>query len=409
MKRFKEYLLSNRILPEKRIPYYISWVSRFYEHCGKEVGETYTDDEVQHYIHYLTKFREEWQVKQAREAVDLYRFIQKKKLQSRRKRDIDGHVDWKEVAEETVRMLRLKHRSLSTEKTYIGWLRDFYRFNQAVSPKSLDGSHVKDYLTYLAVDRHVAVSTQNQAFNALLFVYRYVLDKDIENLHGVIRARAKRRLPVVMTKGEVMKLFEHLQGTGLLMAQLIYGSGLRLAECIKLRVKDIDFEQNYLTIRGKGDKDRRTVLPESLKDDLRVHLHQIRNLFEKDRKDGIAGVYMPNALDRKYPNAGKEWIWFWVFPSKSLSVDPRTRTVRRHHVHYNTLQKQIHQAAIKAAIPKKVSVHTLRHSFATHLLEKGYDIRTIQELLGHANVQTTMIYTHVANKNPLGVRSPMDL
>jgi len=194
------------------------------------------------------------------------------------------------------------------------------------------------------------------------------------------------------------------------LAKIIYGCGLRLNECIKLRVKDIDFEQSCLTVKsGKGDKDRQTVLPESIKNELREHIEQVRDIYDQDRLDNIEGVFLPDALDRKYPNAGKEWIWFWVFPSRSLSVDPRSRVVRRHHVHYNTLQKYIKQAAEAADIPKKVSVHTLRHSFATHLLEKGYDIRTIQELLGHVSVQTTMIYTHVASKNKLGVKSPLDI
>ena len=191
---------------------------------------------------------------------------------------------------------------------------------------------------------------------------------------------------------------------------ILYGSGLRLMECLRLRIKDIDLEKCCLTVRnGKGDKDRQTVFPESLKNSLRNHLERVRDLYEKDRKDDIDGVYLPDALGRKYINAGKEWIWQWVFPSKSLSVDPRTRKVRRHHVHHNTLQKQIKKAALDAGLTKRVTVHTLRHSFATHLLEKGYDIRTIQELLGHSSVQTTMIYTHVATKNKLGVKSPLDL
>ena len=213
-----------------------------------------------------------------------------------------------------------------------------------------------------------------------------------------------------MTKQEVFKLFDNLDGTNLLMAQICYGCGLRLRECIKLRVKDIDFEQCCLTVRsGKGDKDRQTVFPESLKNDFRRHLEKVRELYEKDRTDDIDGVCLPNALERKYINAGKEWIWQWVFPSKSLSVDPRTKKIRRHHIHPNTLQKQIKKAALNAGLTKRITVHTLRHSFATHLLEKGYGIRTIQELLGHSSVQTTMIYTHVASKNKLGVKSPLDL
>ena len=410
MKRFKTYLIAKRIVPEKRVPYYVSWVSRFYAFCNKNPGDDVSDAEIDKFLRHLNKSCEEWQIKQAKEAVDLYRFIHRKSTVPGGDTLMDADSRWKQVADETVRMLRLKHRSMSTEKTYLGWLRDFYRFCRPMDPQALDESHVRDYLTHLAVDRKVAAATQNQAFNAILFVFRHVLDKEIQNLHGAIRALQKRRLPVVLTRQEVFQLFDHLNGTSLLMAQIIYGCGLRLSECVKLRVKDIDFEQSCLTVRsGKGDKDRLTVLPESLKNDLREHLHGVRELYEKDRKDQIAGVWLPDALERKYPHAGKEWIWQWVFPARSLSVDPRSRIVRRHHVHHNTLQKRIKQAALKAQIPKRVTVHTLRHSFATHLLEKGYDIRTIQELLGHAHVQTTMIYTHVASKNKLGVRSPMDL
>jgi len=410
MERFKTYLLAKRIVPENRIPYYISWVSRFYEFCGKSPDDDVSSSEVDRFLKHLAKSREEWQIKQAKEAVELYGFINRQASGPLGIRTMESDSQWKSVAEETVRMLRLKQRSLRTEKTYMGWLRDFYRFCNTTPPQVLEESHLKDYLTHLAVDRKVAAATQTQAFNAILFVFRHVLDKEIRNLHEVIRAQRRRRLPVVLTRQEIFQLFEHLKGVNLLMSQLIYGCGLRISECVRLRVQDIDFEQNVLTVRsGKGDKDRRTILPESLKDDLREHLHGVHELYEKDRKDHIAGVYLPNALDRKYPNAGKEWIWQWVFPSKSLSVDPRARQIRRHHVHHNTLQKQIKKAAFNAGIPKKVTVHTLRHSFATHLLEKGYDIRTIQELLGHASIQTTMIYTHVAGKNTLGVKSPLDL
>ncbi|MBW2088752.1 MAG: integron integrase [Deltaproteobacteria bacterium] len=410
MDRFKDYLLAKRIVPENKIPYYIAWISQFYAFCDKTPGDDVSSAEVERFLKHLTKFREEWQIKQAKEAIELYEFTRRQGSGPLGNRTMESDSQWKSVAEETVRMLRLKHRSLSTEKTYMGWLRDFYRFSNSTPPHALDESHLRDYLTHLAVDRKVAAATQTQAFNALLFVFRHVLDKEIRNLHEVIRAQRKRKLPVVLSKQEVFQLFEHLEGINLLMAQLIYGCGLRISECVRLRVKDVDFEQNVLTIRsGKGDKDRQTVLPESLKDDLREHLHGVRELYEKDREDHIAGVYLPNALDRKYPNAGKEWIWQWVFPSKSLSVDPRARKIRRHHVHHNTLQKKIKQAALQAGIHKKVTVHALRHSFATHLLEKGYDIRTIQDLLGHASVQTTMIYTHVAGKNRLGVRSPLDL
>jgi len=306
--------------------------------------------------------------------------------------------------------LRLKHLALTTEKSYISWVRSFYRFLKGRSPCDIDASHMKDFLTHLAVERRVAKSTQNQAFNALLFLYRHVLDKEVDSLLDTVRAYPNRRLPTVLSQQEVRRLIKEMTGIPKLMAQLVYGCGLRLKECVRLRVQDVDFERGTLTVRsGKGDKDRQTVLPESLLDDLRQHLAYVRELYEKDQQSDISGVYLPNALERKYPNAGRQWIWQWLFPSKFISADPRTQKLRRHHIHSSLLQKQVSQAAARAGIPKKVSVHTLRHSFATHLLEKGYDIRTIQELLGHVSVQTTMIYTHVARRNALGVRSPLDL
>ncbi|MEW5948293.1 MAG: integron integrase [Thermodesulfobacteriota bacterium] len=407
MEDFKTYLLSKNIVPETKLVYYISWITQFYAFCGKNPGDDVSSEEIASFLKHLTKSREDWQVDQANEAIQLYLYYNQRKCQN--KADLGTNTQWKAVAQDMIRMLRLKHRSLNTEKTYMGWLRSFYRFLNGQSPYALDSSHVKDFLSYLAVERNVSSSTQNQAFNAILFLFRYVLDKNIDDITGAIRASKKRRLPVVLTKQEIFRLFDHLNGTGLLMSRLLYGCGLRLRECLKLRIKDIDFERGCLTVRaGKGDKDRETVLPESLKNDLRKHLEKVRNLFEKDRRDNVAGVELPGALERKYPNAGKEWSWQWVFPSKWLSVDPRTRQIRRHHIHPNNLQKQIKQAAIEAGLTKRVTVHTLRHSFATHLLEKGYDIRTIQELLGHTSVQTTMIYTHVATKNKLGVKSPLD-
>jgi integron integrase len=401
--------LSKRIVPEKRLGYYLSWITQFYAFCDKSLCDDVSDEEIDSFLRHLMKSREDWQVSQANEAIRLYMYCNRRKCRGKANADIYSDAQWKGVAQDMVRMLRLRHRSLSTEKSYIGWLRSFYRFLNGQSPYELDSSHVKDFLSYLAVDRSVSASTQNQAFNAIVFLFRHVFDKDIDDIRGAIRASKKRRLPVVLTKREVYLIFDHLNGTRLLIAQLIYGCGLRLMECLRLRVKDIDFERSCITVRsGKGDKDRETVLPESLKNDLRGHLDKVADLFEKDRRDKVAGVQLPGALERKYPNAGKEWAWQWVFPSKTLSVDPRTRQIRRHHIHPTYLQKQIKRAALAAGLTKRITVHTFRHSFATHLLEKGYDIRTIQELLGHASIQTTMIYTHVAGKNKLGVKSPMD-
>lgn len=299
--------------------------------------------------------------------------------------------------------------ALSTERTYLFWLRRFYRFVNGQSPFNLDSNHVKNFLTHQAVDLRVAKSTQDQAFNALLFFYRHVLGKDLDDLREVVRSRSGRRLPVVLTKAEVFKLLDHLKGVYGLMAGMIYGGGLRLRECVKLRIKDIDLERNLITVIGaKGNKDRNTLLAHRIKPELIEYIEKDRRLFTQDRDNNLPGIWLPNALERKYPNAGKEWIWQWVFPADNLSTDPRTKIMRRHHIYPFTLQRHVKRATFAARITKCVTVHTPRHFFATHLLEDGYDIRTIQELLGHANLQTTMIYTHVAAKNTLGVRSPLD-
>ena len=325
------------------------------------------------------------------------------------KTDINSNDQWKIAADEMSKMLRLKQRRPATEKAYLYWLRQFYRFLNGLSPLKLDSTHVKNFLTYLAVERRVSKSTQNQAFNSILFFYSHVLEKEMDGLHDVIRSRRHRYLPTVLTKNEINRLLDQLDGIYRLMAQIIYGGGLRLRECTGLRIKDVDFERNVINIHAaKGDKDRQTMLPESLGDVLKKHIESIRPLYENDREQNVPGVELPNALERKYPNAGKEWIWQWVFPANHLSKDPRSGIIRRWHIYPSTLQKHIKIAATKARIAKRVTVHSLRHSFATHLLESGSDIRTVQELLGHSSVKTTMIYTHVTQKNTIGTKSPLD-
>ncbi|MCG8480092.1 MAG: integron integrase [Spirochaetales bacterium] len=273
----------------------------------------------------------------------------------------------------------------------------------------LDDSHVRSFLTHLAVERSVATSTQRQAFNAVLFLYRHVLKRDIHSLRSAVFARAKQRLPVVLSRRDIELIFSCMKPPYLLMARLIYGSGLRLSECLALRIKDLNTNEGTITVRsGKGGKDRITVLPKSLVPELREYGRSVRALFDQDRALGNPGVPLPGALAAKYPNAGTEWGWFWLFPSQRLSVDKRTGAAGRYHAYPSSLQRAFHQAVVAARITKRASIHTLRHSFATHLIEVGYDIRTVQELLGHNDVSTTMIYTHVATRNNLGIISPMD-
>lgn len=409
MERFKSYLLSRHVINDKNAGFYLYWVTEFYKYCKKHLTDSVTKEDIEGFLKYLSKSREDWQVNQAAEAIKLYLFYNKRKHIDNTLKNLAESTQWKAVADDMYKMLRLKHRSYRTEQAYMGWVRKFYRFLNGQSPYSLESTHVKDFMTYLAVEKKVAISTQNQAFNAILFLFRHILDKQIDEVGDAVRAKNKRRLPVVLSKPEINRLFDQMTGTNHLMARTIYGCGLRLRECVHLRIKDIDFERNAVTVRiGKGNKDRETVLPESLKEDFHEHLEGVRTIYEKDIKSDVAGVMLPGALERKYPGAGKEWPWFWVFPSHKLSLDPRTNIVRRHHIYAGNLQRQIKQAGKKAKIPKQITVHTLRHSFATHLLEKGYDIRTIQDLLGHSDLRTTMIYTHVASKNKHGIISPLD-
>jgi integron integrase len=409
MQEFKAYLLAMKITSPKVVDFYLHWVRQFYRFSRMEIGEPSTREAVETYLKYLSKKHEDWQVDQAARAIKLYEFHKSRQERAETNQNIGKDAQWKAAAEDMRKMLRLMHRSHRTEKTYLGWVRRFYRFLDGQSPHRLDSSHVKDFMTHLAVEQKVSASTQNQAFNAILFLFRHTLDKDIEGIGDAVRAKRTRRLPVVLTRSEIDRLFEKLKGVNLLMVRCIYGCGLRLAECISLRIKDIDFEREAVTVRsGKGDKDRETVLPISLVKDLKKHLEKVRSVYDSDRENESPGVMLPAALGKKYPNAGKEWAWFWVFPSYKNSIDPKTGIVRRHHVHQSNLQKAIKAAGRQAEIPKRITVHTLRHSFATHMLENGYDIRTIQELLGHTDLRTTMIYTHVVSKNRHGVKSPLD-
>jgi len=306
-------------------------------------------------------------------------------------------------------VLRYHHYGKRTEEAYVRWIKGFIYFHNKQHPKDMGKAEIEAYLSHLAVNKNVAASTQNQAFNALLFLYKQVLDLPFADDIAPIRSKKPVRLPVVLSQQEVTRLLDCMSDESGLMARIMYGGGLRLMELLRLRVQDIDFDNGYLTIRaGKGDKDRTTLLPVSVREALQIHLQRVRSMFETDLQAGHANVWLPGALAQKYPNAPQSWEWQYVFPSKNLSIDPRSGQMRRHHVNESGLQKAIRGARTKADINKRVTSHTLRHSFATHLLESGTNIRVVQKLLGHADVKTTEIYTHVLQQNLAAVVSPLD-
>lgn len=305
-------------------------------------------------------------------------------------------------------LIRLKHLSYKTERAYVGYIREYILFHNKKHPKEMGVDEIREYLTHLAVDKNVAASTQNVAFNALLFLYKQVLGVDLPIIEGVMRAKRPSRLPSVFTPTEAKAIIAELEGTTKIIVSLLYGCGMRITEALRLRVKDIDFETRQIVVRdGKGEKDRMTVLPESISDDLRNHIERVRLVHETDLSKGFGSVLLPYGLNRKYPNADKEFGWAYVFPSAKLSPTREDGIVRRHHTAESTIQEAVKRAMKKLQIHKHGSCHTFRHSFATHLLEDHYDIRTVQELLGHKDVRTTQIYTHVI-KNKNFVRSPLD-
>ena len=306
--------------------------------------------------------------------------------------------------------IRKKHYSIRTEDAYVYWTKQYIFFHGKRHPKELGEKEISDFLTYLAVKRNVAASTQNQALNALVFLYKHIIGKDLGDFGKFQRAKTSHRLPVVLSRKEVEILVSFISPKYRLIALLLYGCGLRLIECLRLRVKDIDFEIGEVIVRnGKGGKDRGTMLPEKARESLKEQLKRVKAVHEQDLKNGYGEVYLPNALSRKYPSAGKEWRWQFVFPSEKISKDdPRSGKWRRHHLYETSVQRAVRNALFKAKIAKHATPHTFRHSFATHLLEDGYDIRTVQELLGHKDVSTTMIYTHVMNKGAMAVKSPLD-
>jgi integron integrase len=416
LQQFGEYLLKARLVNEKAAPHCVRWVRRF---LTRPASNEPLGDQARRFSDELERSGacQDWQVRQAEQAVRIYfvNFLQRTDWHRQPPNatvDQQQHINPLAALDELRRRLRTRHYSYRTECSYADWVRRFLAYlseRQGIPQPRVESNDVRDYLTHLAVRQRVSASTQNQAFCALLFLCREVLGIDIEGVSNVARAKRGSRLPVVLTVPEAAALLDAMQGTAWLMAALIYGGGLRVSECCELRIKDLDLDQGLIVVRGgKGAKDRSTLLAETGRDELRAQLGRSEALHRADRKAGLAGVSLPNAVERKYPNAGRELGWFWVFPSPTLSTDPTAGIVRRHHVHESLIQKAVKAAALKAGIHKPVSVHVLRHSFATHLLLNGVDIRQIQDYLGHANVETTMVYTHVVKdlRNP--ARSPLD-
>jgi len=420
---FASWLRERHMARENRVPYFLRWVQRYLVVSRVRPGEPWHDT--------LRVFLEDleeggtpdWQVRQAADAVSLYcgQFLGAGGGRSTPEGGLSSPdeappvaglavpVDPEATMGEVRRLLQLRHYSRRTIRSYTGWTRRYLNYVQTTGSGTPSSRDAQAFLSYLVTEGHVAASTQNQAFNALLFLHRHVLHDDLGDMSATLRAKRGRKLPVVLSVEEVRDVLSHLEGTNRLMIEMTYGGGLRISELVRLRVKDIDFAGETITVRsGKGDKDRVTLLPRRLHDDLREHQPRVRALHERDLAAGAGEAPLPGALRRKYPRAGCEWAWQFLFPSARLAVDAEEKNFRRWHVSEATVQKAMKAAVRRSHIAKPASVHTLRHSFATHLLLKGIDIRRIQQLLGHKSVETTMIYTHVLSSVAPPVRSPLD-
>lgn len=431
-KAFQACVEENRVGPD-RSAYYVKWAQDFVQFLPHKQLRERTGEDIEAFLTYLRRDpgQKEWFVRQAQSSFRIlyetflpaYRPGEERAVEKTievtpadpgavwQDRVVPGEVERRfgPLIEKLKTEIRNRHYSIRTEQAYAEWTRRFIAFHRYQDPQALDAAKVKAYLDYLAVRRDVAASTQNQALNALVFFYRAVLDTPFGEMEAFVKAKRPQRLPEVMTRDEVQALFSHMTGVTLLMAGILYGGGLRIMECVRLRVKDIDFERRQIMVRdGKGQKDRVTMLPERFIPSLREHLTNVKAIYEEDRARGypasICGLPWLESIHGQAQNG----YGSTSFPAKSLSVDPRTGTVRRHHSNEALVQKAIKEAAVKAGVNRKISCHTLRHSFATHLLEARYDIRTVQELLGHADVSTTMIYTHVLNRPGISVISPAD-
>ena len=420
-------------IPDKNADWYVRWAEKFAKSMKNKPLRNRGASDIDNFLSELSSQRsiESWQVRQAEDAILLLykNFLEieldfkpgKTKRPQRlsrgqeqfRDRMLPASVLDKRYGVHLGRLktaIRVRHYSIRTENAYVAWIRRFLSFHKDLSLQTIKADHIQMYLNYLAEERQIAASTQNQALNAIVFFFNEVLKRDPGDFSDFVRAKRPVKVPEVLTRDEVDRLLSQLDGINHLMAGLLYGAGLRVMECVRLRVKDVDFDTRRITVRdGKGKKDRITMLPEKYISQIQQQLTDVKKLYETDLKNNTAGVYIWPGFDRKYPKAAKEWIWQYVFPAHKLSVDPRGTKIRRHHIYTTTIQRAVKNAAAKAGLTKYVTPHTLRHSFATHLLEAGYDIRTVQELMGHSDVSTTMIYTHVLNRPGITVKSPADL
>jgi integron integrase len=410
--KYKQYLRDTIHIPQTHLPHYLRWVRQYlalFPRDGKDRASNLEQFQKQMSRNYGL-----WQVEQAVKAVRYYWYFSDtggKPSLKVSEVPLDIRPEAEALLHEARQVLRLRHCTYRTERTYLGWMRRFlhHHHHHAEGRHQIDANSLRTFLSYLAIEQRVSAATQQQAFNAILFLFRYVLDLKVDGLSETVRAGKPRRLPVVLSPGEVQRLLQHLPRPYRLMGMIIYGGGLRLSECMGLRVRDLDFDAEQIMVRrGKGQKDRATLLPRAIHPAVQNHIKEVQLLYRQDRREGKPGVPLPEALGRKYPSAGIEWGWFWLFPSPRLSIDPRTGKVYRHHLYPSTLQKKVTSAVRSMGLTKHATVHSLRHSFATHLIEAGYDIRTVQELLGHENINTTMVYTHVAVRNKRGIISPLE-
>jgi len=413
---FQKFLLEKKLVPESNIPSYAYWVIRYLDYARKHKLSVmeYQERAVSDYLNVLQSDRRtfKWQHRQADDALRLY-FTHYLKEVGELVTSVSRLADVTGLLKEGRRLIRFRHYSYSTERIYLQWIERFLDYVLHAEKKTkisdIVAGDFKNFLSYLALKRKVSPSTQNQAHNAIRFFFHNVLDKEAGDLSKIGREKRGQKLPSVLLVNEVKALFAQMNAKNRLIAELLYGAGLRLMELARLRVKDIDFNANTLFVRSeKGGKDRTTILPATVKDRLKEHLNAVKVVHEDDLANGYGEVRLPEALSHKYPKAGKEWAWQYVFPSMRLSVDPRSGRVSRHHISDTAIQDMIKNAIRKAGIPKRASVHTLRHSFATHLLASGVNIREVQELLGHKNVETTMIYTRVIRNLSKAPQSPLD-